>query len=72
MGSGIAHVCAASGFQVMLNDVSEDRIKSGLATVNGNLARQVAKQVVSETSASRPWHGSRSLPSSTTCPTATW
>ncbi|HTO60867.1 MAG TPA: 3-hydroxybutyryl-CoA dehydrogenase [Bradyrhizobium sp.] len=48
MGNGIAHVAALAGFDVMLNDVSADRLKSGLATVNGNLSRQVAKKVISD------------------------
>lgn len=49
MGSGIAQVCASSGFTVALNDVSGDRISAGLATINGNLAKQVAKGGLSET-----------------------
>ncbi|WP_024505975.1 3-hydroxybutyryl-CoA dehydrogenase [Bradyrhizobium sp. ARR65] len=48
MGNGIAHVAALAGFDVVLNDVSADRLKSGMATINGNLSRQVAKQVISE------------------------
>ncbi|HVX91898.1 MAG TPA: 3-hydroxybutyryl-CoA dehydrogenase [Xanthobacteraceae bacterium] len=48
MGSGIAHVCALAGYDVLLNDVSLDRIKAGIATVNGNLARQVRSQRISE------------------------
>jgi 3-hydroxybutyryl-CoA dehydrogenase len=48
MGNGIAHVAALAGFDVVLNDVSADRLKSGMATINGNLARQVSKKVVSE------------------------
>src|SRR6204780_5512755 len=44
MGNGIAHVCALSGFHVMLNDIAPDRITEGLATINGNLARQVSRQ----------------------------
>jgi 3-hydroxybutyryl-CoA dehydrogenase len=48
MGSGIAHVCALSGFSVMLNDVSGERIKAGMATINGNMTRQVAKDTISE------------------------
>lgn len=48
MGNGIAHVAALAGFDVVLNDVSADRLKSGMATINGNLARQVSKQAVSE------------------------
>lgn len=42
MGAGIAHVCALSGYDVLLNDLTVDNIESGLATINGNLARQVA------------------------------
>jgi len=48
MGNGIAHVCALAGFSVMLNDVSPDRIKASLATINGNMKRQVAKKLISE------------------------
>jgi len=48
MGSGIAHVCALAQFDVMLNDVSEDRIKAGIATIGANMQRQVAKQAIGE------------------------
>ncbi len=48
MGNGIAHVCALSGFHVMLNDVAPDRITEGLATISGNLARQVSRQRISD------------------------
>jgi 3-hydroxybutyryl-CoA dehydrogenase len=48
MGNGIAHVCALAGFDVLLNDVAPDRIKSGMATINGNLARQAAKKTITE------------------------
>ena len=41
MGNGIAHVSALAGYDVKLNDISRERIESGLATINGNLARQV-------------------------------
>ena len=33
MGSGIAHVCALAGYDVVIHDVSEDRLKSSLATI---------------------------------------
>ncbi|MGI9366856.1 MAG: 3-hydroxybutyryl-CoA dehydrogenase [Rhizobiaceae bacterium] len=48
MGSGIAHVCAVAGLDVLLHDVSEEAIESGLATISGNLARQVASEKISE------------------------
>lgn len=42
MGNGIAHVCALAGYEVALYDISADRIQAGLATIDGNMARQVA------------------------------
>jgi 3-hydroxybutyryl-CoA dehydrogenase len=41
MGSGIAHVAALAGYHVLLHDVSPERIENGIATINGNMARQV-------------------------------
>jgi 3-hydroxybutyryl-CoA dehydrogenase len=48
MGNGIAHVCALAGYSVRLNDVAVDRIHAGLATINGNMTRQQAKQAITE------------------------
>ncbi len=48
MGNGIGQVAAQAGFDVVLNDVSADRIKSALATINGHLSRQVAKKIIGE------------------------
>jgi 3-hydroxybutyryl-CoA dehydrogenase len=48
MGSGIAHVAALAGFDVVLYDVSAERIKSSLATINGNMARQISATKISE------------------------
>jgi 3-hydroxybutyryl-CoA dehydrogenase len=48
MGSGIAHVCALAGLDVVLNDVSDDRVKAGLATINGTMARQISRQRITE------------------------
>ncbi|MFY9816346.1 MAG: 3-hydroxybutyryl-CoA dehydrogenase [Pseudolabrys sp.] len=48
MGNGIAHVCALAGYSVQLNDLSADRIKAGMAAINGNMARQVGKKLISE------------------------
>src|SRR3954466_12392859 len=48
MGNGIAHVAALAGMDVLLNDISGDRINAGLATINGHLARQVSRQKISE------------------------
>src|ERR1700759_2136794 len=48
MGNSIAHVAALAGFDVVLNDVSAERLKSGMATINGNLSRQVSKKIITE------------------------
>ena len=44
MGNGIAHVCALAGYEVALHDISRERIDAGLATIDGNMARQVASE----------------------------
>lgn len=43
MGNGIAQVFALAGLDVLLNDISEERIHAGLATVDGNMARDIAR-----------------------------
>jgi 3-hydroxybutyryl-CoA dehydrogenase len=43
MGGGIAHVCAAAGHEVLLNDVSAEAIQHGVDVVAKNLSRAVAK-----------------------------
>lgn len=48
MGSGIAHVSALAGFDVKLNDLSPDRVRAGIATINGNMARQVSRKRITE------------------------
>ena len=48
MGNGIAHVCALSGLHVLLNDIVAERITEGLATISGNLARQVSRQRITD------------------------
>ena len=42
MGCGIAQVSAVAGYKVHIYDLSQERIESALATINGNLARQVS------------------------------
>jgi len=43
MGSGIAHVAAASGYAVVLEDVSDSLLARGLATIEKNLDREVVR-----------------------------
>lgn len=48
MGSGIAHVCALSGYTVRMLDVSQDRLDAAIEKIGANIDRQVAKGRVSE------------------------
>ena len=48
MGSGIAHVCSLAGLSVVLNDIAGPRLKDALATINGNMARQVSRKRITE------------------------
>jgi 3-hydroxybutyryl-CoA dehydrogenase len=48
MGAGIAHVCALSGYDVRLNDISAAQIEKGLETVRRYLERQVSRGQASQ------------------------
>ncbi|SFW45663.1 3-hydroxybutyryl-CoA dehydrogenase [Sinomicrobium oceani] len=48
MGNGIAHTFAQYGFHVMLIDISEKALQSGLATIARNLDRMVEKGTLTE------------------------
>ncbi|MCK2018778.1 3-hydroxybutyryl-CoA dehydrogenase [Peribacillus frigoritolerans] len=43
MGSGIAQVCAMSGYKVLLHDLKDEYVEKGLGTIAKNLSRQVEK-----------------------------
>ncbi|WP_085311035.1 3-hydroxybutyryl-CoA dehydrogenase [Planktotalea arctica] len=47
MGNGIAHVMALAGYDVLLNDISEDSLKSAIARIDKNIERQVSKGALS-------------------------
>ncbi|MEO0526193.1 MAG: 3-hydroxybutyryl-CoA dehydrogenase [Bacteroidota bacterium] len=49
MGNGIAHVFAQKGYTVQLIDVSRTSLDKGVATINKNLDRMVAKEIITET-----------------------
>jgi 3-hydroxybutyryl-CoA dehydrogenase len=48
MGNGIAQVCALAGLDVVMSDVADERLKAGLATINGHLAREVTRGQIDE------------------------
>ncbi len=48
MGSGIAHVCALAGYEVLLNDVAPGKVEEALALIDRNMSRQVSRGIVGE------------------------
>jgi len=48
MGTGIAHVAALGGYEVLLHDVSRERIDAGVETVKRNLSRQVVRGMIDQ------------------------
>jgi 3-hydroxybutyryl-CoA dehydrogenase len=43
MGSGIAQVCALSGYQVVVSEINDELLKKGMASINSRLAKDVEK-----------------------------
>ncbi|THD77267.1 MAG: 3-hydroxybutyryl-CoA dehydrogenase [Phenylobacterium sp.] len=48
MGTGIAHVCALGGYDVLLHDVSRERLDAGMETIKRNLSRQVVRGIIDQ------------------------
>ncbi len=48
MGSGIAHVAALAGFDVILSDISMEQATAGLDVIKSNFARMVSKGKISD------------------------
>jgi len=46
MGNGIAHVMALAGYDVMLNDISQDSLNNAVALIGKNLDRQVSRNKI--------------------------
>jgi 3-hydroxybutyryl-CoA dehydrogenase len=51
MGSGIAHVVALAGYDVLINDLAKERFDQALGQIERNLGRQVSRGAVSESDA---------------------
>ncbi|MBU3033495.1 3-hydroxybutyryl-CoA dehydrogenase [Tritonibacter mobilis] len=49
MGNGIAHVLALAGFNVVLNDISQQALDSALSLIQKNLARQASRGKIDDT-----------------------
>jgi 3-hydroxybutyryl-CoA dehydrogenase len=48
MGSGIAHVVALAGYDVVLNDLKKEALEKALATIERNMKRQVTRGLIAE------------------------
>ena len=48
MGAGIAHVVALGGYDVLLHDVSEERLAAGLEAIKRNMTRQVVRGIIDQ------------------------
>lgn len=46
MGNGIAHVFALAGYDVLLNDISQDALNAAMAQIEKNLDRQVSREKI--------------------------
>ncbi|MCC7268139.1 MAG: 3-hydroxybutyryl-CoA dehydrogenase [Caulobacteraceae bacterium] len=50
MGTGIAHVTALAGYEVLLHDVSRDKIDAGVGVIEKNLSRQLVRGLIDQAS----------------------
>lgn len=48
MGTGIAHVTALAGYEVLLHDVSREKIDAGLGVIEKNLSRQLVRGLIDQ------------------------
>ncbi|MDB5434872.1 MAG: hbd [Phenylobacterium sp.] len=48
MGTGIAHVVALGGYDVLLHDVSAERLEAGMSLIHHNLTRQVVRGIIDQ------------------------
>ncbi|CUH39201.1 putative 3-hydroxybutyryl-CoA dehydrogenase [Jannaschia seosinensis] len=48
MGSGIAHVCAQAGFDVILTDVRQEALEAAIDGIGRNMNRQVAREKITQ------------------------
>jgi len=48
MGNGIAHVMALAGYDVLLNDISQDALDKARVTIEKNLVRQASRGAISD------------------------
>ena len=47
MGSGIAHVAAVAGIDIVMNDIGQEQLDKAIANIDKNLERQVQREKIS-------------------------
>src|ERR1700751_4032107 len=48
MGTGIAHVLALAGYDVVLDDINKDALSKAIGLIEKNMQRQVSKGLIKE------------------------
>lgn len=48
MGAGIAHVFALGGYDVVMTDLTDDKIAAARTAISGNMERQIRRQIITE------------------------
>jgi 3-hydroxybutyryl-CoA dehydrogenase len=48
MGNGIAHVAALAGYDVIMTDISDEALAKGMTTIEGNMRRQVQRNMITD------------------------
>ena len=48
MGAGIAHVVALGGYDVLLHDISAERLDAGMDVIQRNMSRQVVRGLITQ------------------------
>ena len=48
MGSGIAHVCALAGYDVLLDDINRDQLGRAVGTIERNMHRQASRGLIKD------------------------
>ena len=71
MGHGIAQVCAQAGYDVVVREVSQEKLDGGLGKINKQLARAVEKGRMEQSEADEVPAGSSRRSTTRTSPTAT-
>jgi len=49
MGNGIAHVLAQAGYEVLMNDISQESLDNAIAVIQRNMDRQVSREKLTAT-----------------------